>query len=109
MPDQHKRLILVGLFECDSGVTATRPMHEGVTNVTIGIARGVVRVGRDGRLHPAREFQKPGQHANSLRSFSGDALNFSARELEANRKLRCQPIAVCHHDQDVPMRLVEIE
>jgi hypothetical protein len=109
MPDQHKRLILVGLFECDSGVTATGPMHEGVTNVAIGIARAVVRVGRDGRLHPAREFQKPGQHGDSLRPFSGDALNFSARELEANRKLRCQPIAVCHDDQDVPVRLVEVE
>ena len=46
---------------------------------------------------------------HSLRRLSSDALDFSAGQLEANRELRCQPIAVCYDDQDVVVGLVEIE
>ena len=80
-------------------------MHQRVTNVAVGIARRFVRVGRALRgPHPARELRKPGQHPHSLRPFSGDALHFPAGEVEANRELRCQPIAVRHDDQDVVLR-----
>ena len=79
MSDQHKRRFLIGLFECDGCVPTAGPLDERVTNVGIGIARGVITIGRDeGRFHPACELLKPGQHPHSLRLFSGGALDFPA-------------------------------
>ena len=105
--DQYERLVLVGLFEGHGRVPAAGPVHERMANVAIGIAWGFGRVG--GPHHSLHEPPKPRQHPDSLRPFSSDALDFPSGQFEPDWELRGQPVAVCHDNQNVLLRLVEIE
>ena len=88
-------------------------MHERMTNVAVGITRPSGPSVESGlkSARCSRRASCPSQdHIGPVYVRSqAIALHFPTGELEANRKLRCQPIAVCHDDQNVLVRLVQIE